>query len=80
MSRTSCIVPDMDSFPSLLKTLGSVDEIARRLNVTPDAVRKMGQRHSVPPRHWPELIFIAHDKGLKLTLEKLARIATEKAA
>lgn len=71
----------MDSFSSLFKALGGPDEVARKLNVTSYAVQKMAQRHSVPTKHWPPLIELAHDRRVPgVTLDRLARIATEKAA
>jgi hypothetical protein len=70
----------MDSFSSLFKALGGVDRVASKLCVTSYAVQKMAQRRSVPTKYWPPLIELAHDKQLPdITLDKLARIATEKA-
>lgn len=75
------IVSDMDSFSSLFDALGGTLEVARRLKVTPDAVRKMAQRQSIPTKHWAPLIELASDKHVPgVTLDKFARIATEKAA
>jgi hypothetical protein len=72
--------PDMDSFSSLFKALGGPDEVARKLNRTPDAIYKMAQRQSVMPKHWPLLVELARDKKVRgVTLDSLARIATAKA-
>jgi hypothetical protein len=72
--------PDMDSFSSLFKALGGPDEVARKLNLTSDAVYKMAQRHSVRPKHWAPLVELARDRKVRgVTLDSLARIATTKA-
>lgn len=68
----------MDSFSSLFKALGGVDEVARKLKVTSYAVQKMAQRKSVRPTYWAPLIEMANARHIPgITLDKLARLATE---
>jgi hypothetical protein len=70
----------MDSFDDIFRVLGGTLEVARKLNVTPDGVRKMAQRRNVRPKYWVPLLELARDKKIGITRDTLARIATEKAA
>lgn len=68
----------MDSFSSLIASLGGPSAVAAKLKLPPGTVQKMKDRDSVDPRHWPDFLRLAREREIGITLETLARLSVKK--
>ena len=66
-----------NTFPELLDHW-TTPELSAALAVPYVTARKMRERRSVGIGHWPRFIEAAGDKGIRLTLDDLARMRLRK--
>ncbi len=66
----------MDTFTSVIDTLGGSAVVARGIKANPGTIRQQRLRDSVPPEYWPRLVAFAVEQGRDdVTLAKLAELA-----
>jgi hypothetical protein len=71
----------MESFSSLIITLGGPTEVAAALKMNLGTVQKMKDRDSIRPKHWPAFVKLARKRGLGgVSLETLARLSVRQDA
>jgi hypothetical protein len=71
----------MDSFSSLIVTLGGPTEVAGALDMKAAAIQKMKDRDNIKPKHWPAFVKLARKRGVKgVSLEALLHLSLKRAA
>lgn len=71
----------MNSFSSLITTLGGPTEVAAALKLEIGAVAKMKKRDSIRPKYWPAFVKLARKRGLDgLSLETMAKLSIRESA
>lgn len=69
----------MRTFPDLLTAFDNPTDLKLALGVGYQTARKMFERGSVASRHWPRFITALAGKGVKVTLEDLAKAEIHRA-
>lgn len=64
----------------ILKKWPSAPQLAKDVGRPKGTVANWIGRNSIPVKHWPAVVAAAKKRGIKVSLEDLARAATKKVA
>lgn len=72
---------NMQTIPQIIDALGGPTEVARLTGQPVPTVSAWKHRNKIPARHWPSLVSIAREKGVKgITLELFFSIPSKEVA
>ena len=67
-------VSNPDGFSDIIDYMGGTVEFARAMGVSVNSAGMMRVRNSIPVHRWPELIAVAKERGMDLSLEQLVEL------
>ena len=68
-------VAAMDWVCEIIDSLGGTTAVAAAFALPESTISSWKSRGMIPPRYWPPLILLARERGKKLSLLRLARLA-----
>lgn len=72
-SYASGIIVAMQTIAEILTALGGYRVISDHTGIAYPTVAAWGPRGSIPVHYWPDLLLVAQDRGVDLTLGRLVR-------
>lgn len=65
----------MHTFPDLIDKLGGPAAVARAAGAEPNAARQWKRRKCIPGLYWPQVLSLAQEKNVDVSLPMLADLA-----